>query len=712
MIDENLFTTEIRIPEEFESMLNVSIKHEKLQSVMKFIIEVLQRHEKGLKQQQDKTKHLGPEIKFLGQSIESLNTRLVNQDCKVSETLDLFHNFEEELSKKLDSSESLKYTLEMITKHDFSLSLQKKEIEDLKQGSEKILKNLNDLEKLSKTFQSNLDKLANDKIAEKRRISKVSARIIENVEESAALHRNDSSYLSEFKEEVPLKIQLQEIEERRSGLAGVAVEGKKIFFDDRMRNEEKRVRNENSGQDEKIFVNDEKVARTRYQPHIYEAIFPFPNKNYSETEKNLLLSPENASDSKSPSRLNVILPSRIKHLEHRLDIIERVLAESEPAFFFNKLEHMEKTFKFYESALDKLEPEIMKNKLNIRKLVDKTSRLEREMIQKTSTDQFDSFKNLVLALASGSSRKTLPKMDSVSAYDVNFAENFRKRLEELEEFYMASKITSINFEEISYKLVRIEQKLDFKLDASELDLVNQNIHNLNDRIKVVQHEDGKGFVTKPGDAVQLASLNRKILQLEAQLKMFSLPPGLSFQTISEEIKKLWESIKLLLSSLESYTSTFNTKFSELSLTGFAPSIDKIKKNVESEIRSEIQQICDDFDKKFADKFEMLRGFKYVESVLNKIEGKIRRADAEEAILARKPLAGWTCGSCDKNLDKLSGRTAAYVPWGKLPVRDPKERIIKAGNGFGNMVLQLEPIKRRGESMASMTERSVTPTPMV
>jgi hypothetical protein len=726
MIDENLFTTEIHIPEEFESMLNVSLKHEKLQNLMKFIIQVLQRHENALKSTIDKTKAYTSEFQHLEKSFENLNTRQIDHETKIEETLEMFKSFEEELLKKMDSSESLKFALEMTTKHDFLIASQQKDLQEIKTGHEKIVKSVNELEKLSKVFQANLDKINSEKNNEKRRISKVSAKIMQHVEESA-LH-DDSIALSESKDEVPLKIQLQEIEQRKN--PAFAVEGRRLFTEERSKTEKRAKIEDNflktsenslkpseteensSKSEEKYLKQEELMKKQRNRPHVYEAIFPYPNKNYTETEKTLQLSPEGIS--KSPSHLSLITTSRMKQLENRVEFLERVLAESEPAAFFNKLENIEKTFKFYESVLDKLEPEIMKNRLNIRKIMEKMTRFEREIMQKTNTDQFDSFKNLVIALASGSNRKTLPILNSTSSQDQNYAENFEKRLSELETFYIASKITSINFEEISYKLIRIEQKLDFKLDSTELDFVNQNISNLAEQLKTLSLEGNKNIHPKPGDQNHLSSLsalNRKIIQLEASLKMFSIPPGLSFQSLNDEIKKLWESVKLLLSSLETYTSTFKSKFDDLSLTGFAPNIEKIKKTIEKDLKLEMKDLTENFDKKFADKFEMLRGFKFVESVLNKLEGKISRNDAEEAILARKPLAGWTCGSCEKHLDKLSGRTAGYVPWGKLPGRDPKERILKAGSGFGNMILQLEPIKKR-ENGLSMTERSATPTPMV
>jgi hypothetical protein len=60
-------------------------------------------------------------------------------------------------------------------------------------------------------------------------------------------------------------------------------------------------------------------------------------------------------------------------------------------------------------------------------------------------------------------------------------------------------------------------------------------------------------------------------------------------------------------------------------------------------------------------------------------------NGEDAMLAKKPLGGWSCASCDKNMDKLLGKIAAYNPWNKLPHRDPMDRIARAGPGFSRML---------------------------
>lgn len=60
------------------------------------------------------------------------------------------------------------------------------------------------------------------------------------------------------------------------------------------------------------------------------------------------------------------------------------------------------------------------------------------------------------------------------------------------------------------------------------------------------------------------------------------------------------------------------------------------------------------------------------------------------MVAKKPLGGYSCVSCEKNLVNVEGRHADYNPWGKFPFRDPTERIARVGHGFSKMLSMLKP----------------------
>jgi len=66
---------------------------------------------------------------------------------------------------------------------------------------------------------------------------------------------------------------------------------------------------------------------------------------------------------------------------------------------------------------------------------------------------------------------------------------------------------------------------------------------------------------------------------------------------------------------------------------------------------------------------------------------------EDVMFAKKPLQGWSCASCDKDIMNMAARQAEYSPWCKMPYRDPQERMAKVGQGFNNIAqhMKVEPL---------------------
>jgi len=63
---------------------------------------------------------------------------------------------------------------------------------------------------------------------------------------------------------------------------------------------------------------------------------------------------------------------------------------------------------------------------------------------------------------------------------------------------------------------------------------------------------------------------------------------------------------------------------------------------------------------------------------------------DDAMFTKKPLRGWSCASCEKNIVNLQGSIAEFQPWGKLPFHDPSERIAKYGAGFSKILAMSKP----------------------
>jgi hypothetical protein len=66
------------------------------------------------------------------------------------------------------------------------------------------------------------------------------------------------------------------------------------------------------------------------------------------------------------------------------------------------------------------------------------------------------------------------------------------------------------------------------------------------------------------------------------------------------------------------------------------------------------------------------------------------AEEDDAMFTKKPLGGTSCASCAKDVVDMYGKRVEYLPWGKLPFRDPSERIARVGQGFSKMLSMINP----------------------
>ena len=92
-------------------------------------------------------------------------------------------------------------------------------------------------------------------------------------------------------------------------------------------------------------------------------------------------------------------------------------------------------------------------------------------------------------------------------------------------------------------------------------------------------------------------------------------------------------------------------------------------------------------RKLADKVETTRNIKYLDSQIRHIiDVYIKKADKSESwLIAKKPLGGYSCASCESYLGELKN-TKEFTPWSKYPNREDKN--YRYGSGFSRMLNML------------------------
>ena len=94
-------------------------------------------------------------------------------------------------------------------------------------------------------------------------------------------------------------------------------------------------------------------------------------------------------------------------------------------------------------------------------------------------------------------------------------------------------------------------------------------------------------------------------------------------------------------------------------------------------------------KKFADKSETLKSFKYIEQQIKSVYEIMQNhpGDNDSWLIAKKPLNLNLCASCESYIGDLKDNNP-YIPWNKYPLRDTNDKIYRLGNGYSKMLQML------------------------
>ena len=332
----------------------------------------------------------------------------------------------------------------------------------------------------------------------------------------------------------------------------------------------------------------------------------------------------------------------------------------------SRLGKLESMYKFIEGILDSCEPLTLRNRDELMKLVRSLKNLESSMVNKLNTEEFDAIKTLVIALASGS-----PKYDPSPIFptrEINTIRVLEKKISEIEvSISDVVKIYPENIEEVVLKLRRIEQKLEIKADWHMVDEVKDMVNDLIEKNKQMANlisskdKNMNSFNNKATESSLLASLNRRVSNFEEIIRNLKIPYGMDLSHTWEEVKKLWESQKAVISSFEELKKQENYKNSEI-----LQKIDNKAENfliqaLEDKLKKITHELTDKFNGQFVEKNDMRRGMRYLETMIKSLEGIKSKPEGEDAMLARKPLGGWSCASCEKKLESLTGRIASHSP---------------------------------------------------
>lgn len=706
-MSDKLFEKPVQFPEDMHSILSMNFNYDKLESVIKFILSMLERHEEGLRIAFGKNDEGQSEVLTFQSLKDTFELKMINIEKNVTKNRQKIEEIKTDLDSRGDTVETLKYVLTTIDEHNSALLRTEKMYNEFLVGKEKLESDIQNLEKTLKSFSDNnfteqlLDQTSNN--------------YTEQIPEKTL--ENYSEQIKNFNKSF-------ENQKEHSGNYRVK---KYIISNKKLLDDSGHIHSQNQEIPGPQIISVLKQKEAKFNSKVFEKPENFEQEKYSASSSDRSLrntpvfnkSPIPQERIKSEKLAPIITQSsQLAEIQSRLEALEKLTSkpvEPEIKLRIGKLESM---YKFIEGIVDACEPLSIKNRDQILHLVRNLKNIESEMTNKLNTEDFDTIRNLVIALASGSSKHDFTTI--IPTQEVNKIRLLDQRIGELEKnFSDIVKVYPENIEEVILKLRRVEQKLELKVSEHQLEPIFKNFENLAEKIKDLnisekpQAEQRKNTV-KPIENLVLNSINKRISAFEDQIKSLNAPTGIDLSQLWEELKKNWQGLQGVKISVEDIKKQESAKRLELN-TKLEVVEQEILKKLEENYKKVISEVFERGSVLYASRKDFKKLTKELESSV-KIEMNKSRPEGDDAMIAKKPLGGWSCASCEKKLEKLSGRVPSHSPWKKMPLRDVSERMLKAGLGYSKMLtsLQVETLRAKHEVEDSFlftnrhTDRSFTP----
>ena len=276
-----------------------------------------------------------------------------------------------------------------------------------------------------------------------------------------------------------------------------------------------------------------------------------------------------------------------------------------------------------------------------------------------------------------------------------------KRLSELEK---AIKLipAQLNIEAIAKDIAELKAQMNDKSNVTDyIELrtmvteLQKTVNYLKDQMETLiddqtDHEDIQNLKRR------LEALSNKVIEIRNKEQVTGDPNGsnsnkpsqidsskyidyATFNTFKAQVIKEFENVnENLLTHRRLVDELFNLMKAKTSF--------KDLKTLEDDLMAKLEELKIACSKKFADKIETNKNMKYLDQQLKHIiDVYIKRMEKGDSwLIAKKPLNGHLCASCENYIGDLK-ENSAYVPWNKYPMRDPNDKLYRIGNGFSKML---------------------------
>ena len=207
------------------------------------------------------------------------------------------------------------------------------------------------------------------------------------------------------------------------------------------------------------------------------------------------------------------------------------------------------------------------------------------------------------------------------------------------------------------------------------DISNKNSKDLNFFLRKLESVTASMYAFKTALDALSGVKNENIFDPTRYLDVASFNDFIkSYQKDLEKVDKNIDDVRLLMADM---SEVMKTKATGEDMKTF--------ENLINNKLDELKLLC---VRKFADKTDTTKNFKYVDAQIKHItQIVLKKNDKNESwLIAKKPIGGYSCASCEAYIGELKEK-ADFMAWNKYPNRD-KEKNYRIGNGFSHMLNML------------------------
>ena len=328
-------------------------------------------------------------------------------------------------------------------------------------------------------------------------------------------------------------------------------------------------------------------------------------------------------------------------------------------------------------------------------------KLEEE--KKNSKKNYDKLKNYIRKMESDySNQKNVGQNEikgELSDSDLRCLAELTKRITDLEK-QMKMLYHGLDISKFKEEVAKLENELMQKIDEKDFyelsNKVNLNsaiMNNIKESLERANDIGNKNSKDLNFFVRKLESVNATVIAFKAALEALSgikneniFDPSryLDIATFNEFIKAYQKDVEKIEKNIEDVRRLITELANALTTKASGEDMRTFEGLINNKLE-EIKILC---SRKFADKIEMNKNFKYIDAQIKHLTTIIMKKNEknESWLIAKKPINGHICASCEAYIGELKEKED-FMVWNKYPQRD-KEKNYRIGNGFSHMLNML------------------------